>query len=57
MAHPAGGRLHAYPLVHPPKSRLLCLVLAIYEFAVFGYVTATIASFFIGLDKDKDTTS
>lgn len=32
--------------------RLLCLLLAIYAFAVFGYVTAAIASFFIGRDAE-----
>lgn len=36
------------------EGRLLCLLLATYAFAIFGYVTATIASFFIGLDKAKD---
>jgi voltage-gated potassium channel len=38
-----------------PKSlegRLLCLLLAIYAFAVFGYVTAAIAAYFVGKDKD-----
>lgn len=30
-----------------PEGRLLCLLLAIYGFAVFGYVTATVASFFV----------
>jgi voltage-gated potassium channel len=36
-----------------PKSiegRLLCILLALYAFAVFGYVTATIATYFIGRD-------
>lgn len=32
------------------EGRLLCIVLALYAFAVFGYVTATIASYFIGRD-------
>ncbi len=32
------------------EGRLLCLLLAIYGFAVFGYVTATIASFFVERD-------
>lgn len=36
------------------EGRLLCLLLALYAFAVFGYVTATIATFFIGMDKNKD---
>ncbi len=37
-----------------PEGRLLCLLLALYAFAVFGYVTAAIAAYFIGQDKDKD---
>jgi len=42
-----------------PEGRMLCLFLALYAFAVFGYVTAAIATFFIGLDTkiyrpDKD---
>ena len=32
------------------EGRILCLLLAIYGFAVFGYLTATLASFFIGRD-------
>lgn len=32
------------------EGRLLCILLALYSFAVFGYVTATIATFFIGQD-------
>lgn len=34
------------------EGRLLCLFLALYAFAVFGYVTATLASFFIGRDAE-----
>lgn len=33
-----------------PEGRTLCLLLAIYAFAVFGYVTGTIATYFIGRD-------
>ena len=36
-----------------PKSaegRILCTLLSLYGFAVFGYITATLASFFIGND-------
>lgn len=36
------------------EGRLLCLVLATYGFAVFGYVMATIASFFVARDADTD---
>ena len=35
---------------HTPEGRTLCLFLAIYAFAVFGYVTGTIATYFIGRD-------
>ena len=36
------------------EGRILCLGLAIYAFAIFGYITATVASFLIEKDK-KDT--
>jgi voltage-gated potassium channel len=36
-----------------PEARLLCLLLAIYAFAVFGYVTAAVAAYFVGKDQDK----
>jgi voltage-gated potassium channel len=32
------------------EGRILCLLLAVYAFAVFGYVTAAIAAFFVGRD-------
>lgn len=34
------------------EGRFLCIILALYAFAVFGYVTATIATFFIGRDAE-----
>jgi voltage-gated potassium channel len=34
------------------EGRLLCLLLATYAFAVFGYVTAAIAAYFVGKDQD-----
>lgn len=34
------------------EGRLLCLLLATYAFAVFGYVTAAIAAYFVGRDRD-----
>lgn len=34
------------------EGRLLCLLLATYGFAIFGYVTATVASFFVEKDKE-----
>lgn len=36
-----------------PEGRVLCLLLALYGFAVFGYVTATLATFFIGQDAEN----
>lgn len=33
--------------------RALTLVLALYSFAVFGYITATLASFFVGRNDDE----
>jgi voltage-gated potassium channel len=36
-----------------PEGRLLCLLLAIYAFAVFGYVTAAIAAYFVDRDKNE----
>ncbi|PWF43977.1 potassium channel protein [Massilia glaciei] len=35
------------------EGRLLCMFLAIYAFAVFGYVTGTIATYFIGRDHEQ----
>lgn len=35
------------------EGRLLTLLLAIYGFAIFGYVTASVASFFIGKDEKE----
>ena len=32
--------------------RLLCLLLALYAFAMFGYVTASLATFFVGRDAE-----
>ena len=37
-----------------PEGRLLCLLLAIYAFAVFGYVTAAIAAYFVGKDNRSE---
>jgi len=37
-----------------PEGRLLCLLLATYGFAIFGYVTATVASYFVARDADAD---
>lgn len=35
--------------------RILCLLLSLYAFGVFGYVTATLATFFIGRDAEDDS--
>ncbi|MBD2774009.1 ion transporter [Iningainema tapete] len=37
-----------------PEGRVLCFILSLYAFAVFGYVTATLATFFVGRDADDD---
>ena len=31
-----------------PEGRLLCFLISLYGFAVFGYITASFASFFVG---------
>jgi voltage-gated potassium channel len=36
------------------EGRLLCILLAVYSFAVFGYVTATLATYFIGRDAESN---
>ena len=36
------------------EGRVLCFLLSLYAFAVFGYVTATLATFFIGRDAEND---
>ena len=36
------------------EGRVLCIFLALYSFGVFGYVTATLATFFIGRDAEND---
>ncbi|MDZ7670293.1 MAG: potassium channel family protein [Gammaproteobacteria bacterium] len=36
------------------EGRLLCLFLSLYGLAVFGYVTATLATYFIGRDAESD---
>lgn len=35
------------------EGRVLCFLLALYGFAVFGYVTATLATFFVGRDAEN----
>lgn len=36
-----------------PEGRILCFLLALYAFAVFGYVTATLATFFVDRDAES----
>jgi voltage-gated potassium channel len=36
-----------------PEGRVLTVFLALYAFAVFGYVTATLARFLIGRDMEQ----
>lgn len=33
------------------EGRILCVLLALYSFTIFGYITATLASFFVGQDQ------
>jgi voltage-gated potassium channel len=39
---------------HTAEGRVLCVFLALYAFGVFGYVTATLATFFVGRDAEND---
>lgn len=39
------------------EGRVLCLLLSVYGLAMFGYVTATLATFFIGRDKEQRSTA
>jgi len=36
------------------EGRIVCLLLSIYAFAVFGYITATLASYFVGADAEQE---
>lgn len=36
------------------EGRLVCLLLSVYAFAVFGYITATLASYFDGSDAAEE---
>lgn len=37
------------------EGRMLCLLLAMYGFAVFGYITAALAAFFVGQEHGRGT--
>ena len=39
------------------EGRILCFVLSLYAFGVFGYFTATIASFFVGQERSDQSRS
>jgi len=39
---------------HTIEGRVLCVFLALYAFGVFGYVTATLATYFVGRDAESD---
>jgi voltage-gated potassium channel len=36
------------------EGRVLCVILALYAFAVFGYVTAALATYFVGRDAASE---
>ena len=37
-----------------PEGRMLCFLLAVYAFAIFGYLTATLATFFVSQDANDE---
>jgi voltage-gated potassium channel len=37
-----------------PEGRGLAFILALFGYAIFGYVTATLATFFIGRDAEEE---
>lgn len=39
------------------SGRTLCLLLSIYGFAVFGYITAALASYFVGRDAQRSSSA
>jgi voltage-gated potassium channel len=40
-----------------PEGRAVALLLAIYGFAIFGYITATVASFILRVDREEQVTA
>ena len=40
-----------------PEGRVLCVLLALYAFAIFGYVTASLATYFVGRDAEAEDAS
>ncbi len=41
-------------LLLTPEGRGLAFIIAIFGYTIFGYVTATFATFFIGRDAEED---
>lgn len=39
-----------------PEGRVLCILLSLFAFGILGYVTAALASFFIGRDAEDEGT-
>jgi voltage-gated potassium channel len=39
------------------EGRVLCVILSLFAFAIFGYITATIASYFLGRDAEDSNAS
>lgn len=37
------------------EGRILCILISLYGFAVFGYITAALASFFVGRDAEENS--
>ncbi|MBV8725345.1 MAG: two pore domain potassium channel family protein [Candidatus Eremiobacteraeota bacterium] len=37
---------------HTAPGRLLCFLLSVFAFSIFGYITAAVASYFINKDAD-----
>ena len=40
---------------HTVPGRILCFMLAVFAFSVFGYVTAAIASYFVNKDAEDES--
>ena len=52
MGHRGFGYIIALTAI-VTEGRILCFILVLYAFSVFGYVTATLATFFVGRDIDR----
>ena len=38
-----------------PEGRVMALVLSVYAFSIFGYITAAFASILVGTEKEKSS--